>query len=312
MKWVEIKIKTTTEALEAVANILYESGVGGVVIEDTQNSIDIPEEKEWAGINDLSDIQFEGVVVKGYLPLNSSIQEKIKEIKNAVNRLTEYNIDKGLGEVVFTEISEDDWAHSWKKYYKPIKIGPKVVVKPTWESYDPQEGEIVVEIDPGMAFGTGTHETTSMCIKLLQEYVTPGSVVVDVGCGSGILSIISAKLGAKKVIGIDSDEVAVDVARKNINLNNVEQKVAIIKGNLLEGIRQKADLIVANITADVIIKLAQEVGELIKSEGLLIVSGIIKERRYEVKNALERNGFDIKQEMEHSDWYAYVASFPSV
>ncbi len=312
MKWVEIQIKTTTEALEAVSNILYESGVGGVVIEDSPQKLDIPEEDGWKSLTDLTDIEFEGVVVKGYLPMNSSIHEKIKEIQKAVDRLTEYNLDKGLGEVVFTEISEENWANSWKKYYKPIKIGQKIVIKPTWKKYAPKEGEIVVQIDPGMAFGTGTHETTVMCIKLLQKYVFPDSVVIDVGCGSGILSIVSAKLGAKKVIGVDADKVAVDVAKKNVVRNNEENKINIIKGNLLDDIHEKADIVVANITADVIMELAQDIGNNIRSAGVFIASGIIKGRSHDVKKSLEKNGFDIKEEIEESEWYSYVATFPSV
>ncbi|KXG75863.1 50S ribosomal protein L11 methyltransferase [Thermotalea metallivorans] len=310
MKWIEVKIKTTTEAVEAVANILYEVGVGGVVIEDPNDPIFKEKDAgDWDYLDEsLLDNSYEGAIVKGYLPESEDLIDIIELIKQNVEKIPQYNLDKGLGEVTTTEVYEEDWANAWKKYYKPKKIGEKIVVKPSWESYEAAEGEIVLELDPGMAFGTGTHETTMMCVQNLEKYVRPESTVFDIGCGSGILSIAAAKLGAKKVIGVDLDEVAVQVSRKNVLDNGVEHIVDIRKGNLMEVIEGKADVVVANIIADVIIALALEINQFIKYDGIFIASGIILDKVDEVSTALKENGLDIVEIAKMGEWAAVVSS----
>jgi ribosomal protein L11 methyltransferase len=299
MKWIEVSIITTIEALEAVANILYEAGVTGVVIED------------WESNMSYAEISEDKAIVKGYLPLDSTTSEKIQEIRESVDRLAEYNLTKGKGEIKLTEISDEDWAESWKKYYKPIKVGEKIVVKPTWEDYQPVGGEIIIELDPGMAFGTGTHETTRMCLEVLEDNVKHGDLVIDVGCGSGILSIAAAKLGAGKVIGLDVDRVAVNIAKENIRLNCVEEVVEIKEGDLLEGISLKGDIVISNIVTDVIKKLAPKVPLNLRTGGIFIASGIIKERIMEVRKAVEKNGFDIIEEKEKGDWITIICKLAS-
>lgn len=310
MKWIEVKIKTTTEAVEAVANILYEVGVGGVVIEDPNDPIFKEKDAgDWDYLDEsLLDNSYEGAIVKGYLPESEDLIDIIELIKQNVEKIPQYNLDKGLGEVTTTEVYEEDWANAWKKYYKPKKIGEKIVVKPSWESYGAAEGEIVLELDPGMAFGTGTHETTMMCVQNLEKYVRPESIVFDIGCGSGILSIAAAKLGAQKVIGVDLDEVAVQVSRKNVLDNGVEHIVDIRKGNLMEVIEGKADVVVANIIADIIIALASEINQFIKDDGIFIASGIILDKVDEVSTALKENGLDIVDIAKMGEWAAIVSS----
>lgn len=309
MKWTEVKIKTTTEAVEAVANILYEVGVGGVVIEDPSDPIFREKELgDWDYMDEsIIDNSYEGAIVKGYLPESEDLIDIIELIKQNVEKIPLYNLDKGLGEVTTTEVYEEDWANAWKQYYKPKKIGEKVVVKPTWEDYEASEGEIILELDPGMAFGTGTHETTMMCIQNLEKYVNPECTVFDIGCGSGILSVAAAKLGAKKVIGVDLDEVAVQVSRKNVLDNNVASIVDIRKGNLVEVIDEKADVVIANIIADIIIILAAQIKRFMKKDSVFISSGIILDKVDDVVSALKENEFHVENIMKMGEWAAIVA-----
>ena len=309
MKWIEVKIKTTTEAIETVSGILYDVGVGGVVIEDPSDLIfSEGDAGDWDYVDEaLLQNVLEGAIVKGYLPESVDLIDKIEWIRQSVEMIPQYNLDKGLGEVTTTEVYEEDWAHTWKKYYKPKKIGDRIVVKPTWESYISQEEEIIVELDPGMAFGTGTHETTMMCVQNLEKYVTPNSLVFDIGCGSGILSITAAKLGAKKVVGIDLDEVAVKVSKKNVEDNHVTGQVDIKRGNLLDTLHERADIVVANIIADVIIILADDIKKFLKKDSIFIASGIILDKIDEVTAALKKNGLQVLQIETMGEWTAIVS-----
>lgn len=311
MKWIEVQIKTTTEAEEAVANILYDLGVGGLAIEDPNDILAFAQnEDDWDYIDpSLLKQDYEGVIIKGYFPESEDLIDKIELIKQNIEKIPQYNLDKGLGEVTVTEVYERDWAESWKKYYKPKKVGERTVVVPTWEEYEKREGEIIVELDPGMAFGTGTHETTTMCIKQLEKYIKPSYTVFDIGCGSGILSIVSAKLGVKKVIGVDLDEVPVRVSTENVALNHVEDVVEIKKGNLLDVVEEKADLIVSNIIAEVIINLTREIGDYLKEDKIFIASGIIIEKLDMVKEALEEEGFKILEIEQMNGWASIVSKF---
>ncbi len=310
MKWIEIKIKTTTEAVEAVSNILYDAGVGGVVIEDSNDLIFKDKDmKNWDYIDEsLLQEKFDGAIVKAYLPQGEDLLDKIELIKDNVEKIPSYNLDIGMGEVTTSEVFEEDWENAWKKYYKPKKIGEYVVIKPTWEEYTPNQGELIIELDPGMAFGTGTHETTMMCAQQLEKYVNENSTVFDIGCGSGILSITAAKLGAKKVIGVDMDSVAAEVSKRNVVDNNVEDKVEIKKGNLMDVVKGRADVIVANIIADIIKLLAKDVPNYLQKGGIFISSGIILEKIEEVENSLVENGFEILETKRMGEWAAIVST----
>ena len=309
MNWVEISIKTTTEAVEAVSNILYDAGVAGVSIEDPKDILALEKsETFWDYVDEsLLTAAFEGAIVKAYLPQSADLIDKIELIKQSVAILPQHGLDIGLGEITTIEVNEDDWSSSWKQYYKPTKIGERVVVKPTWEEYEASPEDIIIELDPGMAFGTGTHETTIMCARQLEEYVRDDSSVFDIGCGSGILSIIAAKLGAKKVIGVDLDKVAVDVSLQNIELNSVQDIVEIKLGNLMDTIHEKAEIVVANIIADIVILLCKDIKQFLVEDGIFITSGIILDKIEAVSEALEANGLRVIRVERMGEWAAVVA-----
>ena len=277
MKWTEITIKTTTEAVEAVTNILYEQNVGGVSIEDPKDfKFQKKNEYDWDFVEEeIFNSGYDGVIIKTYITEERDVTEDINLIKEKIDGLKEFGIDVGDAIVEISQVDEEDWANEWKNYYKPTKVGEKVVVKPTWEEYEAKEGDLIIELDPGMAFGTGTHETTSMCIQQLEKYVKQDSKVFDIGCGSGILAIAAAKLGANDVLAVDLDEVAVKVSKENIELNKVEDKVKALHGNLMEVVSDKADIVVANIIADIIKILAKDIKNFMKDDAVFISSGII-------------------------------------
>lgn len=309
MKWSEISIHTTNEAIEPISNILHEAGASGVVIEDPFDLIK-EREDQFGEIYQLNpdDYPEEGVIIKAYLPINSFLGETVEGIKEAINNLILYNIDIGLNKVTISEVNEEEWATAWKKYYHPVKISDKFTIVPTWEEYEPQsDEELIIELDPGMAFGTGTHPTTIMCIQALERFVKKGDVVIDVGTGSGVLSIAAALLKAKKVISLDLDDVAVTAARINIKLNKVQDVVTVLQNNLLDGVDQQADVIVANILAEVIVRFTDDAYERLKSGGFFITSGIIKQKRNEVEEALKSSGFIIEETLTMEDWVAIIA-----
>ncbi|SHJ75464.1 50S ribosomal protein L11 methyltransferase [Tepidibacter formicigenes] len=309
MKWIEITIKTTTEAVEAVTSILYESEVGGVVIEDPNDFLfQEKDDAAWDYIEEnVFDTGYEGVIIKAYLSEEKNVIAEVEMIREKIKLLPSYGLDIGEGSVNITEVNEEDWANSWKQYYKPSKVGEKIVVKPTWEDYDKRKGEIVIELDPGMAFGTGTHETTTMCIRELEKRVNEEATVFDIGCGSGILSIAAAKLNASKVIGVDLDPVAVKVSKENVVLNKVEDVVEVRHGNLMEVVKEKSDIVVANIIADIIMILSKDVGKFLNSNGLFISSGIILEKIEDVKAALLENKFEILDVKTMGEWAVIVS-----
>lgn len=309
MKWSEISIHTTHEAFEAISNILHEAGAGGVVIEDP---FELTKEREttYGEIYQLNpdDYPEEGVIIKAYLPVNSFLGETVEEIKQAINNLMLYNIDIGRNKITISEVNEEEWATAWKKYYNPVKISERFTIVPTWETYEPvSSDELIIELDPGMAFGTGTHPTTVMCIQALEKTVKKGDVVVDVGTGSGILSIAAAMLGAKRVHALDLDPVAVESAKLNVKLNKVHDVVTVSQNNLLDRIDEQADVIVANILAEIILRFVDDAYRLLRSDGVFITSGIIRTKKQEVKEGLLRAGFTIEETLTMEDWVAFIA-----
>lgn len=308
MNWIEIKVKTSTEAVEAVSNIFYEAGVQGIVIEDPKSYLAQNLEADWDYIDVPSNMDFDEVAITGYVVEDSSAAEKVREIRSRVTDLPSFGLDIGKGEVSLDTVSETDWAQGWKKYYKPTRIGAHLVIKPSWENYIPIEGDKVIQLDPGMAFGTGTHETTVLCLELLEKYVKDNSSVIDMGTGSGILALAASLLGSSRVVGIDKDETAVKIAAENVILNNLSSSVAVRKGDRIGVAGIKADIIVANIVADVIIDISRHVPPFLKDGGIFIASGIIRERKLSVTEALERNGFDIIDEAEKGEWVALAST----
>lgn len=309
MKWSEIAIHTTHEATEAVANILYEAGASGVIIEDSVEPDRIRENLYGEIVElDRNDYPSEGVIVKAYLPVNSFLIETMKEIKLSIAELPGYGLDISINEIKTSEVDDEDWATAWKKYYHPVKISGRFTIVPTWEEYTPVDSdELIVELDPGMAFGTGTHPTTVMCMQALEKYVRKDDIVVDVGTGSGVLSIGAAMLGAKSVHALDLDQVAVIAAQENIELNKVDHIVQVTHGNLLESIAVTPQVIIANILAEVIVTFSQDAANLLPQDGLFIVSGIIEEKRDFVKEDLLAKGFEIVESVLMEDWVAIIA-----
>lgn len=309
MKWSEISIHTTHEAVEAISNILHEAGAGGVVIEDPYDLIK-ERDASFGEVYELNpeDYPEEGVIIKAYLPVNSFLGETVEEIKQAINNLLLYDIDIGKNKITISEVNEEEWATAWKKYYNPVKISEKFTIVPTWETYEPvSSDELIIELDPGMAFGTGTHPTTVMCIQALEKYVKPGDAVIDVGTGSGILSIAAAMLGAKSVRALDLDPIAVNSAKLNVKLNKVQHIVTVSQNNLLDHIEEQANVIVANILAEIILRFVDDAYRLLENNGYFITSGIIQAKKQEVKEGLIKAGFVIEETLVMEDWVAFIA-----
>lgn len=309
MKYIELQVITTSEASDAVSEVLYDEGASGVLIEDPNDFKMLNrDEKRWDYVDEeLVKLLGEDTRVKGYFLSEDFSEDKLRSIELRIGRLDEYGLDRGKGIVTTREVNDEDWATAWKKYYKPAKIGERVVIKPTWEEYEARAGEVIVELDPGMAFGTGTHETTMMCVKLLEKYVGKGCTVFDVGCGSGILGITAARLDAGRVVCVDIDEVSCKVSRENAELNKVTDKLDIRCGNLLDVVADKADVIVANIIADIIISFSEDAMDFLKESGVFISSGIIRDRRDDVLIKLRKQGFKALEVLEMGEWCAIAA-----
>lgn len=304
MQWSEISVSIDREGVEAVANMFHELGAGGVVIEDPE-LINSYRAGGWA-YEDLPSVGPErGVIVRAYLPVDSRLPVRLQEIKASVNQILS-TLPHLQGKIEFRRVEDEDWAGAWKKYYQTTKLGDRLVIKPVWEQYLPSSEEIVIEIDPGMAFGTGTHPSTVMCLLGLEDYINGGERVIDIGTGSGILAIAAAKLGASAVIGIDCDPIAVKSARSNVELNQVADRVSLYQGDLLTGIQATADLIVANLTADLIKVLTSQLDCLLVPEGRAILGGIITARLAEVQDNLREAGYVTTETRTQDDWVTLV------
>ncbi|WP_067727369.1 50S ribosomal protein L11 methyltransferase [Oceanobacillus damuensis] len=309
MQWSEICIHTTNEAIEPISNILHETGASGLVIEDPLDLVKVHAE-EFGEIYDLDPNEYpeEGVRIKAYLPINSFLGETVEQIKQAINNLLIYDIDLGRNDVSLSEVNEEEWATAWKKYYKPVKISQRITITPTWEDYSPvSTDQIIIELDPGMAFGTGTHPTTVLSIQALEEYLTDNNIVIDVGCGSGVLSIAAAKLGAKEVFAYDLDEIAVNSTKLNAKVNQLDKQITVKQNNLLNHVSMKADVIVSNILAEIIVRFIEDAWNNLIEGGYFITSGIIQKKKQLVKQKLEEQGFSIIAVNEMEDWVSIVA-----
>lgn len=312
MSWIQFQIHTTNEAIEPITHILLEAGINGIEVDEGWSNAD----DEPTYIDELgrmmpiphSDLHHP-TVIKVYLVQNEHVTEQIAHLKQSIIHLKEYGIQLGDYSFVEKEVFEEDWATSWEKYYKPVHITDTLTVTPTWEAYVPASSEeMVIELDPGMAFGTGTHETTTLCMKALEQQLVPGDIVIDLGCGSGILSITSVKLGAKHVYAYDLDEVAVKSTRENSMINGVEDQITVKHQDLLSNVHHKVDLVVSNILAEVIIKAAPDVVKVLKNNGVFIASGIIDTKLEEVKEVLVRNHFRINEIERDGHWVSIVST----
>jgi len=307
MKWAEISIQTTHEAADMVSNIFHDLGSSGVVIEDPELVNSYIRSGRWDYTDILESTETDIVVVKAYLPADEHFDTKLATFEAKVQELVSYGINKGSGITNCREIMEEDWATSWKEFFHSIKVGERIVIKPSWEEYAATPEDLVIELDPGMAFGTGTHHTTAMCCRALEQVVQPGDVVFDVGTGSGILAVAAAKLGAGKVHAVDLDSVAVRVAKENVTINNVGHVVEVKQGDLLTGVSGQADLVIANIIATIVIQLLADIPARLKEGGIFIASGIITERLSEVVAAMVAQNLVVEKVIEEGGWVAVVA-----
>ena len=294
---------------EIVSDALSEIGFSSVLIENKKDLKKYLEENKnsWDLLDeDLLDEKDDRINVKVYV--SEDDMEKTEEIKDMVSLLKAGDINNELGslDISYSRLENEDWANNWKKYFKPFEVGKNIVVKPTWEKYENKESKLLLEIDPGASFGTGSHETTKLCMLALEKYVKKNDVVVDVGCGSGILSVLAAKLNSKKVVAVDIDEMAVEVCKKSLNINGVLDKVEVFKGDLAEKIDLKADVIVANIFAHIIKRLIPDTKRLLNKDGIFISSGIIDDTIDIVRSAYDENGFEILEENKMGDWWSVV------
>ena len=315
MKYIELTIHTTTEASEIISDIMWQYTDYGVTICDRADIIAMQTAKETTFWDYMDDELEEGlasdkpsdVLVKCYVAEDVAgevIPSIMKDIFDAKDR-SEGCIPFGTLEDTKRTVDGDDWIDVWKKHFRPIHLG-RIVVVPEWIEYAPAPHEEVVLLDSNMAFGTGEHETTSMCVELMQEYITPASVCIDVGCGSGILGISAIKLGAAKAYLTDIDPIAVESATHNAALNGVGEKTVVALSNLLDDTQVQGDIMMANITGEVLKMLAPSIPKNLKKEGVLILSGIIESRLEMVKAAYEAVGMQIVFEKRKGEWFALV------
>ncbi len=300
MKWIETKIAfdhpDTDLAVDLISDLFYDFGLQGVVVDDPR----IEPAEGWS----------EDVIgrpayhaVSGYFPNDERFEKRCKILEK---KLMQFKERLGLiYRISYKALDEEDWAHAWKAYFWPQKIGRNMVVKPTWRDYRAEFDEVVIELDPGMAFGTGTHPTTTMCIFLIEKYLEKDDLFLDIGTGSGILMIAAAKLGAGKICGIDHDETAVHIAVENLRRNSVDtQRFFVNCANLAEGIEETYDVVVANILSRVILDLLNEIDGVLKPGGIFICSGITDKNETQVVTAMRKIGFEILEIVSQDEWVA--------
>jgi ribosomal protein L11 methyltransferase len=309
MKWTKVSINADWKACDAISGMLIDIGADGVEIEDPHDMVLVPGRHDISEITPANIDVFDAsarVTVKAYFAESVCSQELINIIKEKMKEITK-QIDAGKWSLSFAKIDDRDWANEWKKHFRPFHITSSIVIKPSWYGYRAQGEEKVVELDPGMAFGTGKHETTRMCALLIEKYMTAASKVADIGCGSGILSIIAVVLGAGLVDAVDIDQTAVTVAMENVRTNGVEDRISIKKGGI-EELSGKYDFITANITADVLIDLSGKLPFYLEKGGSVAASGILNDREQDVIQAFKSSGFTVTDKIAENNWVAILFS----
>lgn len=349
MLWHELTVHTTEEAQEMISNLLYEAGAGGVSIEES-GTLNKARDTRYGELYDepLNDIPEGEAVIKGYYADSVSMDAVIRELTPRVEELREFGIDPGKALISWKTVDEEEWAHAWKQYFKPLRVSERLTIKPTWEEYTPAGmDEKIIEIDPGMAFGTGTHPTTALCLRALEKQISGGEEVIDVGTGSGILAVGAVLLGAKSVLALDLDPVAVESARENVELNRLQDVITVKESDLLSllggegaadtaagemwpsarqntaaventaaagqtdtetlGVKLPVKIVVANILAEIIVLFTDDVYRALQKGGIYITSGIYKDKEELVAKALEASGFEIMEISREEDWVAFTA-----
>ncbi len=308
MQWCETVIHTATEGAELVSELLVRNGAVGTEIIDRA---DVPDPNKPGVYWELYDPKLlddmpADVLVKGWFEIGAGLNDIMSSVRGELKALPALACGLELGslEMDIKDVADEDWSENWKKNYKPFRVGSRLVVKPTWESYEPKPGDLMIELDPGMAFGTGTHETTNMCMRMVEKHYKDGMRVMDVGTGSGILAIAAARLGAKDVLAIDIDPDAVKTALENVKLNKVEDAVRVAQGDLVKSEAMPCELAVANIVADAICMLSAPLTRHLVQDGLFICSGIIRERENDVLEAAKAAGYTLIDRMAEGEWVA--------
>lgn len=291
MDWTELVVETTNEAIDAVTNILMENEAGGVQIDD----------------NDLNDVR-----IITYFPANVNVAEKVPELEMQIKGLSQFGIDPGKATVKLSDVNDDSWRDVWKKYYHPVRITRYLTIVPSWEDYQSENAdEKVIRLDPGRAFGTGTHPTTRLALLALEKEIRGSESMIDVGTGSGVLSIAAKYLGAGEIDAYDIDDEAIKATKENVALNPIAKDINIGTNSLLDGISKKVDLIVANILAEIIVPLIPQAKECLNPGGKFITSGIINDKKDLIVNELTKHGFVIDEILNQKDWYSIIAHLPS-
>ena len=320
MKYIQADIHVNREGIEPVLTALMNVDIMDTVVEDPADIADLldkDQDWEWDYVDDsVIEMQNAEPKVTVYMEDDEEGRRKLAALQGAIETLKAeaaagaYGENVDLGPLTVDVYVEDDseWKDNWKEFFKPKKVGKHIVVKPTWYDYEKEEGDLVIEIDPGMAFGTGTHETTSLCLRLMEDYMQDGDKVLDVGCGSGILAIAGALLGSPEVLGVEIDPVAVEIAQENLKLNGVTGVARAQYGDLTKGIDFKAEIVVANLMADLVMMLSADVAKHILPGGKYISSGILVEKRDQVAAVIRDCGFDIVEIREDGMWCAIVAT----
>ncbi|MCI3919678.1 50S ribosomal protein L11 methyltransferase [Paenibacillus sp. TRM 82003] len=317
MIWHELTIYTREEATEAIADWLHGQGAGGVSIEESGTL----ERKRDTSLGQwyekpLNDMPEGDALMQAYFSEESDMDAIRSGVEELLRQLPGFGLDPGKGEIRIGSIKEEEWADSWKQYFKPTHISERLVIKPTWESYEPKPHETIIELDPGMAFGTGTHATTALCMRTLEGVVQGGDHVIDVGTGSGILAVTAIRLGAERVLALDLDPVAVSSARENAKLNGLEHAIHVQLSDLLgaiktggtdSGVKLPVRVVVANILAEIIITFVDDVYEALQPDGVYVASGIITAKEADVADALKSAGFELESRAEENGWVALVA-----
>ena len=323
MKYTELIIKAKRNSSEIVQAVLLEAGFDSMQIDDPLDAVDIAEHRDVYKYDYINEEISRAAEEAGSADDTITVTLYFTDDEEGQSRLTEaVSLLSGMdGVSLVTEETGDDseWLYKWQEHFRPTRVGERIVVKPGWEDYEPAEGELVIEMDPGMAFGSGLHETTSMCIKALEKDLGDGSEraydpsrypikVLDVGTGTGILAMAAVLLGADEALGIDIDDEAVRVAGENIAKNGLEGRISIRHGNLMDGIDYKPDIIVANLMADLVIMLSPAAASQLAPGGIYITSGILDIKEESVKKAIEDAGFDIIEVLADGEWRAITAS----
>lgn len=304
MKWKQYSVLTAGTYVDEVADIFHRMGSGGVIIEDPFANDDFSGSEEW----DSTAFTFpeyekrEFVLIKAYFPMDWDQAEQLAQSIAEVEK--SYHIEC---KIVLDEVDDEDWTNSWKEFFHTFKVGDRLLISPKWESYQPQDGEVLVIIDPGMAFGTGAHASTRFCLQFLDRYVQGGEEVLDAGCGSGILSLAAARLGAADILAIDLDPLAVKATRENARDNGLEDQIKVLEGDVLDINQPAKDIILANLTADMLINLLPAAARNLHQQGYLFASGILDYRWAEVQQQLELHGFDTIEVLTEADWVGVAA-----